>query len=245
MKIQLLFQHYLKKIKRSIPSMLKTKSLPVIIPVGLALLYLLGNRTLEHSEKSITVLGHFYAWIPYLIVHSEGNSLALQVDTARIYTNYTKYESKKANTFTIKREGEHLLTVYDSISKQHISFRMDTKLPPLTIKLLCEDSKPYLSGSSINLKKLLAQGRGFRCEILNFDINLTLPVKQFELIFYADNELKQIPSAKDQKSILTEEQKKALSQLKESTVLVFRNIIIKDFYGGEVEAPPFILLLEV
>lgn len=224
--------------------MSKKNLTPLIIPAILVLMCLASIKKDGHPDKTIMFTGHFYAWIPYQITCSEDNPLELKADTNRIFINPEQYGDKTKSSFWIKREGEHSLTIYDSLSRQHILFKMKAKNPSLTIEFSSmKGGIPYASGKTIGIKKIL-EGGGLQCIVSNFDINLTLPVKQFEMVFYANNELKTIHS-KGSKPILSEEQKEAISQIKESTILIFRNIIVKTYSGEEIEAPPFIFLLEV
>lgn len=221
------------------------KLLTIVILVTSALLCLAGIKKRGPSDKVIQLTGHFYTWIPYQITHPEGNSLELKADTSRVYMGHrTHYENKKTSIFSIRRAGDHLLTIYDSLSRQPILFKMKAKTPPLTIEFSSKSGGiPYRSGGAIGIKKIL-EGGGLICNVLNFDLDLTLPVKQFEMVFYVDNELKTIHS-KGRLPILSDEQREAIRQIKESTILIFRNILVKNHVGEEIEAPPFILLLEV
>lgn len=194
------------------------------------------------TNKKIELNGFFYRHIPYNlslpkeVVKSKG----FQNKSKHLKTNEIESYYDKVNTtirFNITQGFNPYLHISDSISENSLRINIKSKHPPLDIIFQTENGR-YYSGNTINKREILSDG-GFTCSVINFDIDFTLSVKHFDIVFFQNNQIVSYPSNGPK---LSNEQKKVLGNLTQNTAIVVKNMVVQSL-EEEVNADPIVFFL--
>ncbi|MEZ4939338.1 MAG: hypothetical protein R3D58_00630 [Saprospiraceae bacterium] len=200
-----------------------------------------SNQAKKHKsiQEKIEISGHFYRHVPYQILFpiQNGKRKSVEIASKHVYVENKKYDTlSNIIHFNISEELFSSIIFHDKSSQNSIEIKPITaKHPPILIELVLD--KYYRSGDTISILNL--DNGGLVASVINFDIDLKLPVKEFGIYTIQNGTLKSTFSIGPH---LAPKQIEALNKRDKNTPIIFSNIIVESI-NETVKVDPLVFFV--